>query len=248
MNLNLKGKTAVVTGASKGLGRSIAKALAAEGVTVFAVARSAELLGTLADEIDRTGNPARSVFTQDFTHAEAPSNIARAAEAALGHVDILINNAGRSGPVPWDAADEAWAKGMTLNFERHRQLTQQLLPGMIERGDGRLLHISGSMEPRRVNVATAAKAALVIWSKGLSQELGRKGIRSNCIEPGAIESEQTARLSPEMRDKLARETSLGQLGKPEEIAAAAVFLVSDAASYITGVSLIVDGGIRRRAF
>lgn len=248
MNLNLEGKTAVVTGASKGIGRSIAKALAAEGVKVFAVARSAELLGTLADEIARAGHPAPSVFTQDFTRSDAPGNIARAAEAALGHVDILINNAGRSGPVPWDAADEAWAKGMTLNFERHRQLTQQLLPGMIEREDGRLLHISGSMEPMRVNVATAAKAALVIWSKGLSQELGRKGIRSNCIEPGAIQSEQTGRLSPEARDKLARQTSLGQLGKPEEIAAAAVFLVSDAASYITGISLIVDGGMRRRAF
>lgn len=248
MDLNLDGKTAVVTGASKGLGRSITKALAAEGVTVFAVARSGDALGTLVDEIAQAGNPVPSIFIEDFTRPDAPSEIAKAAEAALGHVDILINNAGRSGPVPWDASDETWAKGMTLNFERHRQLTQQLLPGMIERGDGRLLHISGSMEPTRVNVATAAKAALVIWSKGLSQELGRKGIRSNCIEPGAIESEQTARLSTEILENLARATSLGQLGKPEEIAAAAVFLVSDAASYITGVSLIVDGGIRRRAF
>lgn len=248
MKLGLNGKTAVVTGASKGLGLGIAKALAAEGVTVFAVARSAESLGTLRDEIAEAKYPAPSIFAYDLAKPDAPAAIAEATEAALGHIDILINNAGQSGPVSWDASDDIWADGITLNFERHRQLTQRLLPQMIARGDGRLLHITGSMEPFGINVAGAAKAAMVMWSKGLSRELGRKGIRSNCIEPGVIESEQTKRLAPEFLEKLARDTSLGEIGMPEDIAAAAVFLVSDAARYITGVSLMVDGGSSRRAF
>ena len=248
MELGLKGKTAVVTGASKGLGLGIAKALAAEGVTVFAVARSAESLGALRDEIARAKNPAPALFAYDLAKSDAPIAIAKAAEAALGHIDILINNAGQSGSVSWDASDETWAEGMTLNFDRHRQLTQLLLPQMIERGVGRLLHITGSMEPSGINVASAAKAAMVMWSKGLSRKLGRQGIRSNCIEPGVIESEQTKRLAPEFLEKRARDTSLGEIGKPEDVAAAAVFLISDAARYITGVSLVVDGGSSRRAF
>jgi NAD(P)-dependent dehydrogenase (short-subunit alcohol dehydrogenase family) len=124
MNLELKGKTAVVTGASMGLGRAIAKSLAAEGVTVFAVARTEDLLKSLAEEIVADSGPEPVTLVQDFVAPGAPKGIAAEALKALGQVDILINCAGGSRPTSWNASDEAWEEGFTLNFERHRQLTQ----------------------------------------------------------------------------------------------------------------------------
>ena len=145
MNLELKGKTAVVTGASMGLGRAIAKALALEGVTVFATARTDELLQTLSAEIVSEAGPQPVLFAQDFIAADAPAKIAaQGSLKTLGHVDILVNVAGASYPVYWEAGDEEWEKGMRLNFERHRQLTHALLPAIVERRRGRIISISGS--------------------------------------------------------------------------------------------------------
>jgi len=250
MDLQLSGKTALVTGASQGLGRAIAKTLAAEGVKVLATARNENLLISLADEIVESGGVRPEILLQDFMAPDAPLRIAEAALARLGHIDILVNNAGGSRPMDIMAPEEEWIEGMTLNFDRHRQLTQQLLPHFIERRSGAILSISGNLEPEVVNAAMVAKAGLVVWSKGLSEQLGQYGITVNCIQPGLIDTAQIRRLYPgdERRTFAEREIALKDFGEPQDVANAATFLTSPRARYITGTVMLVDGGMRRYSF
>jgi 3-oxoacyl-[acyl-carrier protein] reductase len=251
MDLQLKGKTALVTGASMGIGRAIASGLAAEGVKLCIAARRRNLLDELGREIVAAGGSAPAIVEIDVMPDGAAQKLARAALDALGHVDILVNSAGGSKPpLPIDAPDAQWEEAMTLNFTRIRQLTHALLPGMIERKWGRVINISGKSEPERMIAAHPAKAAIHAWSKGLSREVGRHGITVNCIPPGRIMSEQIRRkYSPEYRAKQsAEEIPVGRYGEPEELASLAVFLASPVARYITGAVLPVDGGLRRFAF
>ena len=251
MDLGLKDKTALVTGASMGIGRAIAKGLAAEGATIAIAARRRNLLETLADEIVAAGGARPALIEVDVMPEGAPAKLAQAALEALGRVDILVNSAGGSQPpIGVDAPDAAWDFAMTLNFIRVRQLTHALLPNMIERGWGRIINITGKSEPDRLIAATPSKAAVHAWAKGLSREVGRHGITVNCIPPGRIMSEQIRRkYSDEFRaEQSATEIPVGRYGEPEELAALAVFLASPVARYITGAVLPVDGGLRRYAF
>lgn len=251
MDLQLRGKTALVTGASMGIGRAIAKGLAAEGASVAIAARRRELLDTLADEITAAGGAKPALIVIDVVPEGAPQRLAEAARDALGRVDILINSAGGSQPaIGVDAPEEAWSQSMTLNFVRVRQLTHAVLPDMIERRWGRVINISGKSEPDALIAATPAKAAVHAWSKGLSREVGKHGITVNCIPPGRIMSEQIRRKYSEAyrAEQSAKEIPVGRYGEPEELAALAVFLASPIARYITGAVLPVDGGLRRYAF
>ncbi|CAN7759579.1 SDR family oxidoreductase [Caballeronia sp. dw_19] len=250
MDLQLSGKTALVTGASQGLGRAIAKTLAAEGVKILVTARNEALLASLSHEIVEAGGVKPEVLLQDFMAADAPERIAAAAMSRLGHVDILVNNAGGSRPMDIDAPEEQWVEGMTLNFDRHRQLTQKLLPQFIERRSGSILNLSGNLEPEVVNAAMVAKAGLVVWAKGLSEQLGQYGVTVNCVQPGLIDTAQIRRLYPgdERRKFAEREIALGDFGEPQDVANAVTFLVSPRARYITGTVLLVDGGMRRYSF
>ena len=251
MDLQLKGKTALVTGASMGIGRAIAKGLAAEGVSVCIAARRKPLLEELAKEIVAAGGVRPDIVEIDMMEPGAPVKLAKAARQALDSVDILVNSAGGSKPaLPIDAPEALWDESMTLNFTRIRQLTHALLPGMIGKKWGRVINISGKSEPERMIAAHPAKAAIHAWSKGLSREVGKHGITVNCIPPGRIMSEQIRRkYSPEFRAKQsAEEIPVGRYGEPEELAALAVFLASPIACYITGAVLPVDGGLRRYAF
>jgi 3-oxoacyl-[acyl-carrier protein] reductase len=152
--------------------------------------------------------------------------------------------------VRFDAEDSEWEEMMMLNFTRVRQLTHALLPTMIANRWGRIVNITGKVEPSGIVTASPAKAAVTIWSKALSQEVGPYGITVNCIPPGRIMSEQIRRkYSEEFRAKQsAAEIPIGRYGEPEELAALAVFLASPLASYITGAVMPVDGGLRRYAF
>lgn len=251
MDLKLEGKTALVTGASMGIGRAIALGLAAEGVKVCIAARRAPLLEALAGEITVAGGAAPAIVEIDIMTTDAPSRLAHAALDALGHVDILVNSAGGSRPaIPVDAPEEEWDSVMTLNFVRVRQLTHAVLPGMIARGWGRVINISGKSEPDALLAATPAKAAVHGWAKGLSRTVGPHGVTVNCIQPGRIMSEQIRRKYPEAfrARESAHEIPLGRYGEPEELAAFAVFLASPLAGYVTGAVLPVDGGMRRYAF
>ena len=251
MDLQLVGKTALVTGASMGIGRAIAKGLAAEGVRICVAARRKPLLDELAKEIAATGGSRPEIIEIDMMEPGAPKKLAKAAQQALGGIDILVNSAGGSKPaLPIDAPEAQWEESMTLNFTRIRQLTHALLPGMIGKNWGRVINISGKSEPERMIAAHPAKAAIHAWSKGLSREVGKHGITVNCIPPGRIMSEQIRRkYSPEFRAKQsAEDIPVGRYGEPEELAVLAVFLASPVACYITGAVLPVDGGLRRYAF
>jgi len=250
MDLHLKGKTAIITGASQGIGKAIAQELAMEGVKVFASGRNEQLLRTLQHEIEVLGGVVPVTFAQDLVEPDGPRKIAEAATSALGHIDILINNAGRSQPVEVTGPDEPWVESMALDFDRHRQLTQELLPDMIDRKTGTILNITSTYELRFLNVSSIAKAAIVMWSKQLAGQLGQYGIRVNCLQPGLIDTENTRRIftAEERKAHATVEIPLGDFGHPQDMANMAAFLVSPRASYITGTVSVVDGGARRYAF
>ena len=250
MDLDLKSRTALVSGASIGIGRAIAKGLAREGVRVVAVARRKDLLEKLAQESRIAGGGTIIPVVQDLMQEDAARKLAAAAADQLGHVDILVNNAGGSRPLPVDAPDSDWDEAIALNFTRYRQVTHALLPQMIERRWGRVINITGKSEPEGLNAAFSAKAAVHAWAKGLSREIGRHGITVNCIPPGRIMSEQIRRnYSEDYRTRFAEEEiPVGYWGEPEDLAALAVFLASPVARYITGTVIPVDGGLRRYQF
>jgi 3-oxoacyl-[acyl-carrier protein] reductase len=246
MDLQLSGKTALVTGASAGIGRGIAKALAAEGVRLAVTARRRDKLEALARE---TGAKL-AIIEADFMQEGAPRRIAEAALKDLGSVDILVNNAGGSRPFKLDSGEAQWEEAMTLNFTRQRQLAHALLGQMMAKKWGRIVNITGKSEPEGINGAFAAKAAMHAWAKGLSREVGKHGITVNCIPPGRIHSEQILRnYTPEYRRwQSEHEIPMGRYGEPEDIAHLVCFLVSPLAGYITGAVIPVDGGLRRYQF
>jgi 3-oxoacyl-[acyl-carrier protein] reductase len=250
MELDLKAKTALVTGASIGIGRGIALGLAKEGVRLAVVARRANLLEEVAGEIVAAGGTKPVLIVEDFLKEGTPARIAKAALDGLGSVDILINNAGGSRPFKMDATEELWNEAITLNFTRQRQLTHALLDQMIARKWGRVINITGKSEPEGINGAFCAKAAMHAWAKGLSREIGKHGITVNSIPPGRIHSEQIRRnYTPEYRKWQAdNEIPVGRYGEPEDIASLVCFLASPLAGYITGTVIPVDGGLRRYQF
>jgi len=251
MDLQLAGKTALVTGASRGIGRAIALGLAREGAKVAISARRVNLLDELAREIISARSSEPLVLEADLYKEGAAEKLAAEAEKTLGRVDILINAAGGSRPFPFEATKEQWAEGILVNFVRLRELSHALVPGMMARRWGRIVNITGSSEPRSLNAANSAKAAVHAWAKGLSREMAKHGITINSIQPGRIMSEQIVRFHPteEDRRKFAEENiPIGRFGEPEELANLAVFLASPRAGYITGTVTPVDGGMSRFAF
>ena len=247
MDLQLKGKTALVTGASAGIGRAIAAELAKEGVKLVVTGRRKEELEKLANEIVSAGGIRPAIVAHDAMDGGYVDALVAQCASALGSVDILMNNAGGSRAFGKDATDEQWDEAITLNFTRHRQLTNRLLPAMQEKKWGRVVNITGKQEPDHVNGAFCAKAALTAWSKGLSREVGKFGITVNCIGPGRIMSDQIRRnYTPEYRAwQSEHEIPMGRYGEPEVLADLAVFLASPRAGYITGTVSPVDGGLRR---
>lgn len=251
MDLKLSGRTALVTGASVGIGRAIALALAAEGVRVAVSARRVDKLREVAAEIVAAGGAEPVLIEQDMYADDAAARIAAAATAGLGAVDILVNNAGGSRSFKDLHVSEAqWQEAITLNFHRPRQLGDVLIDGMIERGWGRVICITGKSEPEHINGAFCAKAGIHSWAKGLSRMVGKHGITVNCIPPGRIHSEQIFRnYSPEYRQwQSENEIPVGRYGEPEELADLVCFLASPRAAYITGAVIPVDGGLRRYQF
>lgn len=251
MNFDFSGQTALVTGASQGIGRATAWLLALQGVRVAMAARRVALLDALRAQIVSQGGTEPVILEADLYPENGAERLARAATDALGRVDILVNSAGGSRPIGFDASKETWMEGLTLNFLRLRELTHALVPGMRAHGWGRVVNITGTSEPKALNAAFCAKAAVHVWAKGLSREVARDGVTVNCIQPGRIRSEQIARRYPTLEDELAfakDEIPAGRFGEPEELAHLALFLASPLAGYITGTVIPVDGGMYRFAF
>jgi 3-oxoacyl-[acyl-carrier protein] reductase len=246
MDLKLAGRTALVTGASSGIGRAIARGLAAEGVRTVVTGRRRDELESLAREIEKAGGARPAIVVHDALD-EGYVDAVVAGAAAVGPIEILVNNAGGSRAFGKDATEQQWQEALTLNFTRHRQLTQRILPQMIEKKWGRVINITGKSEPEGVNGAFSAKAAIAAWSKGLSREVGPHGITVNCVAPGRIMSDQIRRnYTPEYREwQSQHEIPMGRYGEPEELGDLVVFLASPRAGYITGAVYPVDGGLRR---
>jgi 3-oxoacyl-[acyl-carrier protein] reductase len=239
MDYELRGRTCLVTGASSGIGAGVAHLLAAQGARVAATARH-------VDRIERRGGVV--AISGDVTDPVDVKRIAGEAIAALGPIEVLVNCAGGSRPTTVDADDEVWEEAFALNFTAARLLTQALLPAMRTRQWGRIISISGTMEPRGVNAAVAAKAALHLWAKGLSCAVAQDGVTVNTIQPGRINSEQILqRLHPTEEARrvfIERNIPIGYFGEPEDAAHLVAFLASPAARYITGAVIPVDGGMR----
>lgn len=247
MDLQLTGKVALVTGASAGLGRAIAKELAAEGCKLALLARRRPLLEELAAELPASAEPL--IIEQDFTAKDAGEKVRAAMEQRFGRCDILVNNAGSSRPQTDLGSDEVWMEAMEINFHAGRRITHALVPMMQANQWGRIINLTGQDEPFMVNAANAPNGAVHIWAKALSRVLGKDGITVNSLPPGRIRSEQIdTRIMPTEEARRAwaeREVPVGYIGEARDMAVIATFLCSPLARYITGQVIHVDGGTRR---
>ena len=249
MELDLKDKVALVTGASAGLGRTIARMLSDEGCRLAVVARRTGLLEALADEFVGLGRERPLVITQDITSEGAVDAIRAAVVSRFGGLDILVNNAGGSRPLTGLGTPQEWDEAMRLNFVAGRDLAHAFVDAMRAQHYGRIINITGGDEPAAMNAGVPPNGAVHIWAKALSRVVGAEGITVNCIPPGRIHSEQVDhRLLPTpeaQREWVEQNCPAGYIGEPQDLGALVVFLASPRARYITGQVIHVDGGARR---
>ena len=243
----LKGKVAVITGASRGLGKAMAVALAEEGARVALVSRSENDLDRVADEIAAAGGDA-AVFVADVASDQQVRQTGARIIARFGTVNILINNAGLAvrKPVTELTADE-WRAVMDTNVSSAFLLCHTLVPYMKGQGYGRILNIASTMAsvslPNRT-AYSASKSALLGFTRSLAQELAADRITVNTISPGLFATELARPITenPEMLSQFLPNIPLNRLGNPEEVGQLAVYLCSEAAGYITGADILIDGG------
>jgi 3-oxoacyl-[acyl-carrier protein] reductase len=240
---DLTGKTALVTGASGGIGGAIAKALHAQGAVVGLSGTRREALEKAAAELGERAH----VLPCDLGDAAATEALAKDAEAALGKLDILVNNAGLTRDnIAMRMKDDEWQKVLDVNLTAGFRLARAAMRGMMKRRFGRIIGITSVVgvtgNPGQANYA-AAKAGMIGMSKALAQELASRSITVNCVAPGFIETAMTDALTAEQKARILPAVPAGRLGTPAEIAAAVVFLASDEASYVTGQTIHVNGGM-----
>jgi len=244
--MSLSGKVAFVTGASQGIGRTIALRLAKEGATVAVAARNQEKLHELVNEIKAAAGNA-AAFAVDVADEEQIKSTVKAAIAQLGKIDILVNNAGitkdqlvmRMKRADWDAV-------LHTNLTSAYLLTQQVIGSMLKQRWGRIINITsvfGQMgQAGQANYA-ASKAGLIGLTMAIAREVGSRNITCNAVAPGFIETAMTATLGDEFKQNAVKQIPLGRVGSPDDVAGAVAFLASDDASYITGHVLSVNGGM-----
>ncbi len=250
---DLSGRVALVTGGSKGLGKAMALGFAQAGADVFISSRHENELQAAARELRSASTGRVEYAVADMSHRDQADQLAQAAIEALGRVDILVNNAGSNLPQPIDQIrDEDWDNLVELNLSSCMALTRTLVPFMKERRWGRIIHISSIMGFSSAggrNAYSATKSALLGLARASANDLGPFGITVNCLAPGPFLTDlPMSLLSQEKQDEFARTTALGRWGQPEELVGPALLLASNAGSYITGASLIVDGGCLAKIF
>ena len=244
---SLEGRTALVTGASRGIGRSIALALGKAGAAVACVARGLDQVESAAAEIESAGGRARA-YRVDVTRGEQIGAAVRHAEAALGPIDILVNNAGITlEKKTVEVSDEDWDAVLATNLTAMFRCVRAVAPGMIARGRGKVINV-GSMYGRlgvpRYAAYCASKAAVDGLTRSLAAEWARHGIQVNCLAPGYMNTDipRAAMAVPETRERLLSKIPARRLGEPAEAAALAVYLASPASDFMTGQTVYLDGG------
>jgi 3-oxoacyl-[acyl-carrier protein] reductase len=242
----LDGRVALVTGGARGIGKSIALRLAAEGAKIAIVDLMDSGVETAA-EVERAYGHAATFVKADISKEDDAKAAIAAAEAALGPVDILVNNAGitRDG-LALTMSESDWDAVLTVNLKGSFLMSKAVLRGMIKRRSGSIISIS-SVVARRGNAGqinySAAKAGLIGLTKSLAREVASRNVRVNAVAPGYIETEMTAKLDEKSRQALIGAIPLGRIGSPDNVADAVVFLAGDQSSFITGAVLAVDGGL-----
>ncbi|HET6916017.1 MAG TPA: SDR family NAD(P)-dependent oxidoreductase [Acidimicrobiales bacterium] len=241
----LTGKTAVVTGASRGIGAETARALDAAGAQVVLIARSRDDLAAVAADLDN--DPV--ILHADLAEREAPKNVARQALDSVGQVDILVNNAAAAARLPTAETDAEVIDGLlAVNVRAPLLLIASLVPSMIERGEGCIINLSSvsalTGTPRRAAYA-ASKGALDAATRSLAMELGPSGIRVNSVAPGVVDTDMWAKNKAVagVVESIEAQTPLRRWATPRDIADVIVFLASDAARFVTGETIAVDGGM-----
>ena len=242
----LAGQTALVTGATRGIGQAIALRLAADGAKVIGSATTDEGAASITATLAEAGNAGHGIRL-DVTDAAATAAALAEIEARHGAVTILVNNAGITRDnLLLRMKDDEWDDVMAIDLKPAFRLSKALLRGMMKARHGRIIQIGSvvgsSGNPGQANYA-AAKAALIGFSKSLAQEVGSRNITVNCVAPGFIDTDMTKSLPEATRDGLLARVPLGRLGLPEDIANAVAYLASPGASYVTGVTLHVNGGM-----
>ncbi len=245
---DLSGRTALVTGGSKGLGKAMAAGFASHGADVMICSRNAEELEATASKIHESTGRRVEYTVADLTSRDGVASLVEATQSQFGGVDILVNNAGSNNPQLIDQIDdEQWDEIIQLNLSSCMALTRAFVPGMKEKGWGRVIHISSiialAAAPGR-SVYAATKAGLIGMARAQAIELGPAGITVNCIAPGPFLTDlPAAKLTEEQRSVVGQRTALKRWGETEELVGPALLLASGAGSYMSGSLIVVDGGI-----
>jgi len=240
---NLSGKTALVTGATGGIGGAIAKSLHAQGAIVGICGRNEDGLNNLATELGNNSH----IFAGDLNSPKVVSDLIKSAEEKMGKIDILVNNAGLTKDgLFMRMKDEDWQLVQDVNLTAPFRLIRAAIKGMMKRRFGRVINITSVVavtgNPGQANYC-ASKAGMIGMSKSMAYEVASRGITINCIAPGFIATSMTQDLTDEQKSKINSTIPAGTMGCPEDIASAVVFLAGDEAKYITGQTIHINGGM-----
>ena len=240
---DLTEKTALVTGATGGIGGAIAKALHAQGAIIAISGRNEDKLNALAHELGERVH----ILPADLSVENAASDLAKRAEEALGHIDIVVNNAGLTRDnLSMRMKEEEWNQVVHVNMTTTFQLAKAVQRGMMKRRNGRIINVASVVgvtgNPGQCNYV-ASKAGMIGWSKAMAQEVASRGITVNCIAPGFIATAMTDALNDDQKAIINAKIPAGTMGSSDDIAAATVYLASNEAAYITGQTLHVNGGM-----